>query len=368
MLQYLRQSNPAEGYTLMMDQPSADPNVPEFEWDLFLAHSSSDAEAAEQLYNCLTQRTWQPVRVFLDSRSLKLGDDWDLALAEAQRKSRVTVVLVSPQTQSAYYQREEVAAAISMAREAGSRHRVVPLFLGDAGRQTTIPYGLRLKHGLAITDASKLNLACFSLFDLVDEIRSIPDQIMSERVGMIEAADSNSLSLKTLAESTTRGSAAINSFVTTIESAFRSGARTLDFLSDRRERIRLRRLVQELMDIEYSQAPLPWLLRGYRRHEEGRDNWGQITSTIAELTPKVAKVAELLASSDGPFIVSARDAYKSLLFSLRMRSEVYARIQSLERPSSPKDYAYLEEIASQYEGMISDLRRAQEAITEYLST
>lgn len=352
----------------MINQPGANLNAAEFEWDLFLAHSSADAEAAEQLYSCLIQRTWQPIRVFLDSRSLKLGDDWDLALAEAQQKSRVTVVLVSAQTQSAYYEREEVAAAIAMAREAGSRHRVVPLFLGEVGRQTTIPYGLRLKHGLTIADASKLNLACLSLLGLVDDLRSIPDQIMSERVGMIEAEDGNSLTLKTLAESTSQGSAIINSFVTAIESAFRSGARTLDFISDRRERIRLRRLLQELMQIEHSQAPLPWLLRGYRRDDGGRDNWEQITSTIAELTPKVAKVTELLASSDGPFIVSARDAYKSLLFSLRTRSEVYARIRSLERPSSPKDYAYLEEIASQYEGMISDLRRAQEAITEYLST
>ena len=37
------------------------------------------------------------------------------ALAAAQRRSRVTIVLVSPNTDEAYYQREEIAAAIDWA-------------------------------------------------------------------------------------------------------------------------------------------------------------------------------------------------------------------------------------------------------------
>jgi len=113
-----------------------------WQWDFFLAHSSLDAATAEQLYDHLSERS----RVFLDSRSLLPGDDWDLALRRAQTSSRVSVVLVSANTDQAYYQREEVATAIDLARDETAAHRVIPVFLskyvGD------VPYGLRLKQGI----------------------------------------------------------------------------------------------------------------------------------------------------------------------------------------------------------------------------
>jgi len=99
-------------------------------WDFFLAHAGSDSGIAESLYGLLSPHC----RVFLDSRSLKLGDDWDVALPEAQRRSRITVVrsritvvIISPHTPKAYYQREEVATAIQLARTSPDDHRVVPV-------------------------------------------------------------------------------------------------------------------------------------------------------------------------------------------------------------------------------------------------
>jgi hypothetical protein len=74
-------------------------------YDFFLAHAGLDAAQAERLYDLLSTET----KVFLDTRSLLLGDDWDRMLAEAQRSSRVTVVLVSANTDTAFYQREEIA-------------------------------------------------------------------------------------------------------------------------------------------------------------------------------------------------------------------------------------------------------------------
>jgi len=96
-------------------------------WDFFLAHAGADLPAAEQLYVLLQPRA----RVFLDKHCLLLGDDWDQELAAAQRGSRITVVLVSSRTEIAYYEREEIAAAIDLARRNKQAHRVVPVYLDD---------------------------------------------------------------------------------------------------------------------------------------------------------------------------------------------------------------------------------------------
>ena len=129
-------------------------------YDFFLAHAGPDTVWAERLYDLLRAEA----RVFLDSKSLLLGDDWDRALPEAQRSSRVTVVLVSANTGTAFYQREEIAAAIDMARADTTRHRVVPVYL-DTSRES-IPYGLRLKRGLDVSETFPLEQAAERLLDL----------------------------------------------------------------------------------------------------------------------------------------------------------------------------------------------------------
>jgi TIR domain/Tetratricopeptide repeat len=116
-----------------------------YAWDFFLAHAGGDTDFAEALYEGLASKA----RVFLDSRVLLPGDDWDRELQQAQQESRVTVVLISAQTDEAYYAREEIAAAIELARHDGDRHRVVPIYL-NGGTPRPIPYGLRLKHGLTV--------------------------------------------------------------------------------------------------------------------------------------------------------------------------------------------------------------------------
>jgi len=122
----------------------------DYAWDFFLARAGADKAAAESLYDLLTPHC----KVFLDCRCLLLGDNWDQELALAQARSMITVVLISSCTDSAYYQREEIARAITMARENESKHRVVPVFLdGRPSTNSVVPYGLRLKHGLSLTDA-----------------------------------------------------------------------------------------------------------------------------------------------------------------------------------------------------------------------
>ena len=131
-------------------------------WHFFLAHAGPDREFAELLYDRLARAS----DVFLDSKSLKLGDNWDTALRDAQRSSLVTVVLISQSSNDAYYQREEIAAAIALAREAGG-HRVVPVYLNaEAAASETVPYGLRLKHGMTLSEPTDLDRIVTALVEL----------------------------------------------------------------------------------------------------------------------------------------------------------------------------------------------------------
>ncbi len=143
---------------------------PDKRWDFFLAHAGADAAAAEELYECLSPRS----RVFLDSRCLLPGDDWDRELAAAQAASRVTVVLLSQRSDSAYYQREEIAAALDMARRDSSAHRVVPVHLDGPQTRDAAPYGLRLKHGLDAAREGGLPEVGERLVELLARLQSAP--------------------------------------------------------------------------------------------------------------------------------------------------------------------------------------------------
>lgn len=133
-------------------------------WDLFIAHSSADVETAEQLYGFLARRH----RVFLDSKCLRLGDDWDSALQKAQRNSRITAIIVSSATDDAYYAREEIAAAISDARRLSTGHRIVPIFK-DSQSMARPPYGLTLKHGIRLDGTGAIEGVAAALSNLIQD-------------------------------------------------------------------------------------------------------------------------------------------------------------------------------------------------------
>lgn len=128
-------------------------------YDFFIAHAGPDREASEQLFDLLKGRCTP----FLDFRVLQFGDDWDRELALAQRQSRVTVVLVSSRTDDAFYEREEIAAAIALARRDPGGHRVVPVYLDSSAEA---PYGLRLKHAMHVSAAYPLETVARELLKL----------------------------------------------------------------------------------------------------------------------------------------------------------------------------------------------------------
>ena len=132
-------------------------------WDFFIAHAGPDRGIAEALYELLAGSA----KVFLDSCCLKPGDDWDRELARAQANSRVTLVLVSSRTGKSYYEREEIAAAVAMARQAENAHRLVPLYLPPLIPPEDLPYGLRIKHGITVGHNGDLKPAAQTLLELL---------------------------------------------------------------------------------------------------------------------------------------------------------------------------------------------------------
>lgn len=150
----LRGDNPAPASAAPAANPPTPAAAPAIRWDFFLAHAAADLPVAMQIYTALSQAS---CRVFLDAECLLPGDDWTLALPRAQREARVTVVLVSARCDRAYYQREEIAAAIALSRDERYRHRVVPVYLdGSPISPDAIPYGLRVLQGIETSKAGGL--------------------------------------------------------------------------------------------------------------------------------------------------------------------------------------------------------------------
>lgn len=112
--------------------------------DVFVAHAGADKHRARELTEALRRAGLDP---YLDDDELIAGDAWDQVLPEAQRRARATVVLVGATIDRAYYQREEVAAAIAHARDEGAVHRVIPIYLPGLS-EDRVSYGLRVRHAL----------------------------------------------------------------------------------------------------------------------------------------------------------------------------------------------------------------------------
>ena len=112
--------------------------------DFFIAHAGSDKVPAENLYSQLVAKK---VRVYLDTHDLRPGMLWPLELKRALTLTRITVVLISANSDNSYYQQEEVAIAINLLRSGSKAHHVVPVFLVGSVPQHA-PYGLAQMHAL----------------------------------------------------------------------------------------------------------------------------------------------------------------------------------------------------------------------------
>ena len=144
-------------------------------WDIFIAHAGPDTQIAEALFDAIGARA----RVFLDSRRLKAGDRWDTELPAAQKESAMTVVVITTNTDAAFYQQEEIAQAIACSREPASCHRVIPLSVNlTEESRANVPYGLRRIHSITCTNGDMTNAAN----QIVDQVQSsLPNPIPEPR-------------------------------------------------------------------------------------------------------------------------------------------------------------------------------------------
>ncbi len=118
-------------------------------WDFFIAYSKKDEELALKIYDEL-----QPsLKVFIDSKCIPLGSDWDIIIPQEQSQSKCTLALISSNIQQAYYAREEIAKAVVLTRAQPDMHKLIPVFIGEVSPEN-IPYGLRLKQGISITSTN----------------------------------------------------------------------------------------------------------------------------------------------------------------------------------------------------------------------
>jgi hypothetical protein len=118
----------------------ADPLV--LEYDFFLAHSSKDKEISESLYALLRAKS---ARVYLDSKLLEPGDIWPDELQAAQKRSRITLALVSAHSVKSHWFKSECVTAIELANS-GRKHLLVPIML-DASE---MPYGTNIVQGIPL--------------------------------------------------------------------------------------------------------------------------------------------------------------------------------------------------------------------------
>jgi TIR domain len=118
----------------------------EHRYDVFIAHAAPDTELAERLYALLTPHC----TVFLDSKSLEPGDIWPAQLHDALNASATIAILITPNSNAAYYETEEIATAISLARHAQTR--VIPIYVGTPTARPQPPYGLRIIHSITTTE------------------------------------------------------------------------------------------------------------------------------------------------------------------------------------------------------------------------
>lgn len=129
----------------------------------FIAHSSRDNDDAIKLYNILDS---YGVRVFLDSKSLELCDYWDNVLPTAQSESLITLLLISSNSHDSYYQSEEIARAINLARN--NDRKILPVFL----EQCEAPYGLNRVQGFYISDNLTFNDLALKIVKLINRLYS----------------------------------------------------------------------------------------------------------------------------------------------------------------------------------------------------
>jgi hypothetical protein len=126
------------------------------QWDIFLCFAGKRQVDAQAFYGALSPHA----RVFFSPAQQDKLANWAAEIRRAQQKSDSTVVLVSVEGKDAYYQQEEVALGISLSRESGGAHKVIPVYLDGRPKATEWNlYGLHILQDVSVPEVGGINAA-----------------------------------------------------------------------------------------------------------------------------------------------------------------------------------------------------------------
>jgi len=116
-------------------------------WRFFISYASGNVEAAHTLFSLLGGLE----EVFIAPDSIPLGSEYDQALLQGLRASRVIVLLISSANRAAYFAREEAAIATGLARSHPDKHVVVPVYLqGVPNPEEMVVFGVFLRQAIDV--------------------------------------------------------------------------------------------------------------------------------------------------------------------------------------------------------------------------
>ena len=125
-------------------------------WDIFLSFAGKRPAEAHAFYDALGKHG----RVFFTAAKQDALTNWASDIRLAQQNSDSSVVLVSTESQSAYYQQEEVAFAISLSRESRGAHKVIPVYLDGRPKATEWNlYGLHILQDVSVPEVGGIQAA-----------------------------------------------------------------------------------------------------------------------------------------------------------------------------------------------------------------
>jgi hypothetical protein len=172
---------------------------PAYKWDIFLAHPGMDSDAAKNLFNKLNP----PAKVFLDKECLLPGDKWRMDIPKAQRSSLISVILVTPNTGEAFYQQEEILAAIDMAHSDPRTHRVIPVYLNSKQIKNRNDYGLKGLHSLYVPETGDFTETVNKLLKTLDAMKQLEvkkdEFVVQQQRAVVKITSQNSSSAEVFA-------------------------------------------------------------------------------------------------------------------------------------------------------------------------
>lgn len=133
-------------------------------WEIFLCHANLDVRFADRLHDLLRSK----LSVFLASKSIKPGAEWNAEIKAAQTVVHTTVVLISSNTPTAPHQQEEIGRAISRREQQGGQHRIIPVYLPGIGPDSReVPPALQALHAVTLRSDEDLPAVATKLYKLL---------------------------------------------------------------------------------------------------------------------------------------------------------------------------------------------------------